>query len=120
MPNNFSMHGAHRHRTAADAADAPLSQRLDPESREAHELLEALDDAMFEAIEGNEASLVRAHDLWLRAVEAVGGERVEESREQYLRFAVETTRRCASGEVREPAKMLAAVEVIAWLTRGAA
>jgi hypothetical protein len=119
MAQNFSKHGPHR-TALANAADASLSNRLDPESREAHDLLEALDDAMFEAIDGNEASLARAHELWQRAVDAVGGERVEESREQYLRFAVETTKRCAAGEVREPAKMLAAAEVIAWLTRGAA
>ena len=120
MSNNFSMHGPHRQRANPLSLDLGLSGPLDPESREANELLEALDDAMFEAIAGNEASLAQAHDLWQRAVTAVGGERVEESREQYLRFAVETTKQCAAGEVREPAKMLAAVEVIAWLTRGAA
>ena len=120
MANNFSMHGPHRQRTNALPLDLGTSGPLDPESREANDLLEALDDAMFEAIAGDEASLTRAHDLWQRAVASVGGERVEESREQYLRFAVETTKRCAAGEVREPAKILAAVEVIAWLTRGAA
>ena len=120
MANNFSMHGPHRRQANVLADDVGLTGPLDPESREAHDLLEALDDAMFEAIAGDEASLSRAHDLWQRAVAAVGGERVEESREQYLRFAVETTKQCAAGEVREPAKMLAAVEVITWLTRGAA
>ena len=120
MSNNFSMHGSHRRSSKQAGAQLPPTVPLDPESREANELLEALDDAMFEAIAGDEASLARAHDLWQRAVAAVGGERVEESREQYLRFAVETTKQCAAGEVREPAKMLAAVEVIAWLTRGAA
>ncbi len=120
MAANFNMHCPHRQVATSAAADLDVTGPLDPESREAHDLLEALDDAMFEAIAGDEASLTRAHDLWQRAVAAVGGERVEESREQYLRFAVETTKQCAAGEVREPAKMLAAVEVIAWLTRGAA
>lgn len=119
MSKNLNMHGAHRRRVKP-GDELPPTVPLDPESREANELLEALDDAMFEAIAGDEAALARAHELWQRAVVAVGGERVEESREQYLRFAVETSNRCSAGEVRESGRMLAAVEVISWLTRGAA
>lgn len=119
MAKNLNMHGAHLRRVKP-GSELPPTVPLDPESREANELLEALDDAMFEAIAGDEAALARAHELWHRAVVAVGGERVEESREQYLRFAVETTNRCSAGEIRESGRMVAAVEVISWLTRGAA
>lgn len=120
MAGKEKMHGARVAPTlAAESADSPAGP-IDPESREAHDLLEALDDAMFEAISGDESALERARDLWQRAVMALVDEQVEESREQYLRYAVETTRECATGEVRSQGKILAATEVIAWLTRGAA
>ena len=120
MAASENLHGAHRAPVGAGLSDEPWPEPMDPESREAHELLEALDDAMFEAISGDESALERARDLWQRAVAALVGEQVEESREQYLRYAVETSQECDAGEVRAPSKMLAAAEVISWLTRGAA
>jgi hypothetical protein len=93
---------------------------LDPESAEVRELLEELDDAMFEAIPGNPAALKTAALLWRRAVDELGWELVEESREQYLRFAVEITRQFEWSGVHEPEKAVAAIEVIELLTRNCA
>lgn len=120
MAASENLQSAHRAPAVAAISIEHRATPIDPESREAHDLLEALDDAMFEAISGDETALERARDLWQRAVTALVGEQVEESREQYLRYAVETSHECAAGEVRAPAKMIAAAEVISWLTRGAA
>src|SRR5688572_23735275 len=74
---------------------------LDPESRQAHELLESLDDVMFAAISGQAAAVAEAQALWQRAVAVLPNELVEESREQYLRFAAEVTRRVEEDGLRD-------------------
>jgi hypothetical protein len=103
--------------TIAVAAGRPS---LDPESSEVRELLEELDDAMFDAIPGNPTALKTAAMLWRRAVDELGWELVEESREQYLRYAVEITRQFEWSESHEPDKAVAAIEVIELLTRNCA
>jgi hypothetical protein len=89
---------------------------LHPDSREASDLLESLDDAMFMAIAGEAGIVATAIELWLVAVKCLPAETVEESREQYLRFAVEVARRVQGDEVRDPAKALIALEIIELLT----
>jgi hypothetical protein len=90
----------------------------DPESPEVRDLLENLDDAMFAAIAAHAGAVDRARDLWSRAVAELGPDLLEESREQYLRFAAEMTRRFEAKEVRNPAAAVAAIEIIELLTRG--
>jgi hypothetical protein len=92
--------------------------RSEPLSAQVRELLESLDDAMFAAISGCRQALEEARQLWPAVTAAVSAELIEESREQYLRYAVEVTRRFESHEVRNPATALAALEVIELLTRG--
>jgi hypothetical protein len=102
----------------AGSACAP-SPRRDPESPEVRELLETLDDAMFAAIAGNDGALQRARDLWTHVVATLGWELIDESREQYLRYAADVTRRSEVSEIRNPAAAVAAIEVIELLTRDA-
>lgn len=113
---NRSPHGGHRPPTIGRCA-LTAAPRLDPESVEVRELLEALDDAMFTAIAGGVAALKSAVELWARAIDALGPELVEESREQYLRYAVEMTRQFEWNGTRDPGRAMAAVEVIELLTR---
>ncbi|RIK80156.1 MAG: hypothetical protein DCC67_09685 [Planctomycetota bacterium] len=80
-------------------------------------LLEALDDAMFAAIGGDEAAMLDARRLWTDACAALGCDLLEESREQYLRYAVEVTRELQCDPVRRPQQMLAAVEILEMLSR---
>lgn len=87
------------------------------DSREASELLESLDDAMFAVISGDEASMATARELWTRALAGLSPELIDESREQYLRFAVDETRRFESDQTRDLTKAMIAVEVIELLTR---
>jgi hypothetical protein len=93
----------------------PAVTPLDPESRQAHELLESLDDAMFAAIAGQRAAVGEAQALWQRAVSVLPHELVEESREQYLRFAAEVTRRVEDDGLRDASNAIAAFEIIALL-----
>jgi len=86
-------------------------------SREATELLESLDDAMFAAIAGDEEAMTAARELWTRALAGLSPELIDESREQYLRFAVDETRRFESDQSRDLTKAMIAVEVIELLTR---
>jgi hypothetical protein len=90
-------------------------ERLHPDSREASELLESLDDAMFAALAGDEALAGPARELWLAAVRLLPCEVVLESREQYLRFATDGTRRSQPTEVRDAAQALIALELIEFL-----
>ena len=49
--------------------------------------LEALDDTIFAAINGDDAALAQASSRWRDVVTMLGHEIVEESRAQYLRYA---------------------------------
>lgn len=80
-------------------------------------LLEALDDAMFTAIGGSEASLPEARRLWVEACAALDPELLHESRAQYLRYANDVTRQYQSDQVRHPDEMLAAIEIIELLSK---
>jgi hypothetical protein len=121
-PNNRS-HAAHSRGKGAGGAEGVLfdelpSYLLRPETDEMRELLEELDDAIFAALQGSEDSLEKAKSLWPRAIAEIDGELVEESREHYLRFAVETSRRLQQGEIRSPERSVIALEIIFLLTEG--
>lgn len=98
-------------------ADSP-SHLLHADSDEVKSLLEELDDVIFQAIRGDGNSLQLAHQLWPQVVRTIGWELVEESREQYLRYATDLARRFDQGAVRDPQKALAVIEIIELLTRG--
>ena len=95
-----------------------LRGALHPESPEAAELLEALDDAMFMAIAGEEAIMEAACALWTEALDRLPTELLEESREQYLRYALEVTQQLPGDEPRDPAKVLIAIAMLEMLSRG--
>ena len=117
MVAKYTSPDSHVRIAAAAVPGPPLPTRpLDRESREAWALVESLDDAMFAAISGDAAAMALARDLWLCAVRVLNQELVDESREHYLRFAVEAARRFECSEVRDPAKAMVAVEVIELLT----
>jgi hypothetical protein len=97
---------------------APSPGALSPDSREATELLESLDDAMFMAIAGEAAIVPAARTLWAEALKSLPIELVEESREQYLRYALEETQHLPGDDPRDPAKVLVAIEMIELLSQG--
>jgi hypothetical protein len=91
---------------------------LHPDSREAAELLESLDDAMFMAIAGEAAIVAAARLLWAEAIRSLPSELLEESREQYLRYALEVTQHLPGDEPRDPARVLIAIKMMELLAQG--
>ncbi len=96
---------------------APPSQPLDVSDEPTQTLLEELDDVIFAAISGNATALSEARLLWTRTVTELGWQQVEESREQYLRYAVDVTLRFEQEEIRSPERAIAALDVIELLTK---
>jgi len=90
---------------------------LAPESSEVRKLLEQLDDVIYAAIGGSAAALEQARTLWPQTREAIGWRRVEDSRNEYLRYAIAVSRELDSASPRTPERMLASLEVISLLTR---
>ncbi len=93
------------------------SQLLHSESAYVCALLEELDDVVFAAVRGDESALELARTLWPQVVAAIGWELVEESREQYLRFAIGVRQRFEGDASRKPEHAIAAIEIISLLTR---
>ena len=54
---------------------------------------------------------------WPQVVQQIGWDLVEESREQYLRYAVEVTRQFQLAPGRTPERSLAALDIISLLTK---
>ena len=120
--HRFRSHGAHGGKTEAGkgkelaAGDLP-SHLLCPESEHVRGLLEELDDVIFAAIMGDSEALDRSRTLWSQVVAELGWELVDESREQYLRYAIDVTRRFENEDLRSPERAIAALEIISLLTK---
>lgn len=110
-----------------DRADRPISQPHAPvlpsaaawpreETRpDVIAQLEALDDVIFAAIDGDQAALHESGPAWHRAVAALGRETIEETRRQYLRRAQGVWENLRRQETQPPHKILAAIEIIGLL-----
>ena len=117
---NYRPHAAHNGHISDDdgnqaVLDSP-SHLLHPESEHVRVMLEELDDVVFQAIRGDANSLVLAQQLWPRVVHEIGRDLVEESREQYLRYAIDITRQLEQDRRHRPEHALAVIEVIEMLT----
>lgn len=84
---------------------------LDPETAE----LEALDDVIFPAIEGDPTALEATPRVWQTAVEKLGRERVEESRHEYLRYARATWKALRRQATKDPLRLVAVLKIILML-----
>ncbi len=71
-------------------------------SAAAVELLEKLDDCVFDAISGDDRALAEVIRLWPEVISAVGPEMLDESREQYLRYSLSIWESCLAEGLREP------------------
>ncbi|MEM9657986.1 MAG: hypothetical protein AAF961_06450 [Planctomycetota bacterium] len=83
------------------------------------DMLDRLDDAFFDALDGCDAALAQARELWPKMAATFGPELLEESREQYLRRAVDITKQFEIDSRRSPEQALAALEVIQLLMQQA-
>lgn len=117
---NHRPHAAHEKRqgnpSAEDLFPGQLpSYLLNPETDEVRELLEELDDAIFGAISGCEKSLKHAQQLWPQAIVEIDSALIEESREQYLLFALEAAQRLEHPS-RTPENVLFALDIVVMLS----
>jgi hypothetical protein len=77
--------------------------------------LEWLDDLMFAAIDGSATALQAAAEAWQRTRDELGVETVEESRQQYLRYAQNVWHSLRFQPNHPPHRVFAAIEVISLL-----
>lgn len=113
-------HAAHRRDepplSVSDVPDDALpSHLLHSESDYVLAMLEELDDVIFSAVRGDARALEKAQQLWPQVVEAIGWELIEESREQYLRFAIDVSQREATNKTRTAEHAVAVLEIISLL-----
>ena len=91
------------HRPNSSNADSP----------EVVSRLEALDNAVFEAIQGKAAALGELHALWPALKVELGDALVAESCEQYIRYALSVWQGPANIEgERDPRRAVHALEVL--------
>ena len=120
--HHLRSHAAHGPK-AEDASVVDLlpselpSQLLHPKSDQVRAILEELDDVIFYAISGDSQALTQAKTLWPQVVAEIGWELVEESREQYLRYAIEVTQRFENEDMRTPERAISALDVISLLAK---
>jgi hypothetical protein len=77
--------------------------------------LEALDDVIFAAIDGDPGALQESGDAWQMAVAELGSDAIEETRRQYLRHAQGVWETLRRQKVQPPHKIFAAIEIIGLL-----
>jgi hypothetical protein len=98
----------------AEIASAPLSPDLS--SRETLDMLEQLDDLVYEAISGQQGAMERLEAAWPRLAARLGAEQLAASREQYLRYALSIWDQCLGAEgLRQAARAVQAVDVLCLL-----
>lgn len=119
--------GFQRDTTATDSTDRPFGERHGhgppppagwsrEETRpEVVAQLEALDDVIFAAIDGDPSALQESSAAWQRAVAEVGHDAIEETRRQYLRHAQGVWETLRHQETQPPHKIFAAIEIIGLL-----
>jgi hypothetical protein len=76
------------------------------------ERLEKLDDVVFDAIGGDPRAMEEVARLWPQLVTELGPERVEESREQYLRYSLSIWESCLEEGLRDPERAVASLHVL--------
>ncbi len=103
--------GSHPARPHDGLIDSP-SELLHVNSAAAVELLEKLDDCVFDAISGDDRALAEVVRLWPEVVSAVGPDMLDESREQYLRYSLSIWESCLAEGLREPARAVASLQVL--------
>ncbi|MDZ4821385.1 MAG: hypothetical protein SGJ20_20680 [Planctomycetota bacterium] len=87
------------------------------ETPEAIEQLERLDDAVYDALHGDAAALASVADLWKQLIAGRDTGRIEQAREQYLRYALNVwERRLSDGQAAggsvNPETAIAALQVL--------
>src|SRR5690242_16697873 len=94
--------------SSADPAKSDLSA-------EVVNKLEALDDVIFPAIDGDAQALSASEQAWKSTLAEVGATAIAETKSEYLRYARSTWQLLKSQTVGNPLRMLAVLKVISLL-----
>jgi hypothetical protein len=97
--------------TAVAEATSPAKQ-LAGSDRELLEKLEHLDDLVFDTIGGKQQALDKLVALWPKTLAELPRDMLEESREQYLRYALTLWNSSQSETARDPRYAVAALDVL--------
>lgn len=101
---------------SAPARGVPPSETLNPDSPEILDSLERLDDSVFDAISGDGAAMETFRRLWPQLRGQLGDPLLQESREQYLRYALSIWEQCtAIDAVRNAERAIQVLEVLCLL-----
>jgi hypothetical protein len=91
------------------------SALLAADSQEVLDHLERLDDVVFDAMSGDERALEEMTRLWPRLLSKLGPDKLDESREQYLRHSLSVWENCLEDGLREPERALSSLQVLSIL-----
>jgi len=106
---------AHLHRGRPINLRQSPSVLMEVESPHVVERLEKLDDVVFDAISGDARAMEEVTRLWPQLVAELGPQRVEESREQYLRYSLSIWESCLEDGLRDPERAVASLHVLSVL-----
>lgn len=93
--------------------DNPAAADVTPELIER---LESLDDVIFPAIEGDPQALAKSAPAWREAVAELGPALVQESRNEYLRYARSTWEFLRRNSAGHRQHLMALLQIIAMLS----
>jgi GTPase-associated protein 1, N-terminal domain type 2 len=94
---------------------AQVHHDLVREDSQAREMLEHLDDLVYDAIAGREGAFEELTGFWPEVLAEVEGEALVESREQYIRFALGLWNQGDSDGIQDPQRAMAALDVLCLL-----
>jgi hypothetical protein len=85
---------------------------VESDSVELQQRLELLDDAVYDAIAGDARALEELSRLWPSLIAEMGPDKLEESREQYLLYALSIWEGCIDNGLSDPERALASLQVL--------
>ena len=105
--------GRNEDASLATLASIRPATHIDPNSPDVLERLEHLDDLVYEAVGGQTGALDQLREAWPLLAQELGEEALDESREQYLRYAMSIWEQFTQAEgVRQPARAIRALDVL--------
>jgi GTPase-associated protein 1 len=109
VPERLSTEASTPKATSRPSTEIPAT------SRETIELLEQMDDLVFDTISGRRPALDELTALWPRLLAELPVDLLAESREQYLRYAIKLWESCVGDENRDATWAVAALDVLCLL-----
>jgi hypothetical protein len=88
---------------------------MQADSQEFLDDIERLDDIVFDAMSGNAGAIEEMGRIWPQLLAKLGPDKLDESREQYLRHSLSVWETCLESGLREPERALASLQVLSIL-----